>query len=163
MPIQQFAKYLMIGFAGGALGTLTMGWLMDRVNAYALIATFFVVDAIAIASLGYLPPGSVIFVVGLVVWNYCQVGGQTGINNLATLGYPPEMRSSGIGWAGGSGRIGGIAFPWAGGQALGLALSLESLLVVVAVPALLVAMLIGLLGWTARHRPEPVAGVPLPA
>jgi hypothetical protein len=85
-----------------------------------------------------------------VVWNYCQVGGQTGINNLATLGYPPEMRSSGIGWAGGSGRIGGIAFPWAGGQALGLAFSLQSLLIVVAVPALLVAALIGLLGWTSR-------------
>ena len=48
-----------------------------------------------------------------------QVGGQTGINTLATLGYPPEMRSSGIGWAGASGRIGGIAIPMIGGLVLG--------------------------------------------
>ena len=72
-------------------------------NPYTLIAGFFIVDAIAIGTLGYLPPATVAFVLGLVVWNFCQVGGQTGINNLATLSYPPEMRSSGIGWAGGMG------------------------------------------------------------
>jgi AAHS family 4-hydroxybenzoate transporter-like MFS transporter len=163
LPIQEFAKYMMIGFAGGALGTLTMGWLMDRVNPYVLISTFFVVDAIAISALGFLPVGTVIFVIGLVVWNYCQVGGQTGINNLATLGYPPEMRSSGIGWAGGSGRLGGIAFPLAGGAALGLDLSLQSLLLAVAVPALIVAALIALLGWTNSRQPAPLVARPLPA
>ena len=115
IPIQQFAKYMMIGFAGGALGTLTMGWLLDRVNAHILIAGFFLVDAVALASLGVLPAGSLLFIGALVVWNFCQVGGQTGINTLATLGYPPDMRSSGIGWAGGAGRIGGVAFPYAGG------------------------------------------------
>ena len=107
--------------------------------------------------------GTFIFVIGLVVWNYCQVGGQTGINNLATLGYPPEMRSSGIGWAGGSGRMGGIAFPLAGGAALGLELSLQSLLIAVAVPALIVAVLIALLGWTNSRQPATVTARPLPA
>ncbi|MEO6153258.1 MAG: MFS transporter [Croceibacterium sp.] len=154
MPVQQFAKYLMIGFVGGALGTLTMGWLMDRVNPYILIAGFFFVDAIAIGALGYLPAGSVMFVVGLVVWNYCQVGGQTGINNLATLGYPPEMRSSGIGWAGGSGRIGGIAFPLIGGLALGWSLSLQTILLMVAIPAVVVALLILLLGAIGRPKAD---------
>jgi AAHS family 4-hydroxybenzoate transporter-like MFS transporter len=153
MPIQQFAKYLIIGFVGGTLGTLTMGWLMDRVNAYVLIAGFYLLDAVAIASLGYLPAGTVVFVIGLMVWNYCQTGGQTGINNLATLGYPPEMRSSGIGWAGGSGRIGGIAFPLIGGLALGWSLSLQAILLMVAIPAVLVALLILLLGaMTVRDR-----------
>ena len=162
VPIQQFAKYMMIGFAGGALGTLTMGWLMDRVNPYILIAAFFFVDALAIASLGYLPAGTVIFVVGLVVWNYCQVGGQTGINTLATLGYPPEMRSSGIGWAGGSGRIGGIAFPYAGGLALAAMLPLQSILLLSAAPAVLIALLILLLGAT-KGGPRAVRAEPRPA
>jgi AAHS family 4-hydroxybenzoate transporter-like MFS transporter len=146
VPIQEFAKYLMVGFVGGTLGTLTMGWLMDRVNPYMLIAGFFLIDAIAIAALGYLPVGTVIFVLGLVIWNYCQVGGQTGINTLATLGYPSEMRSSGIGWAAGSGRLGGIAFPLAGGLALQSMLPLRSILFMVAAPALLIAVLISLLG-----------------
>lgn len=162
VPIQEFAKYMMIAFVGGALGTLSMGWLMDRVNPYTLIAGFFLVDALAIAALGYLPAGTVVFVVGLIVWNYCQVGGQTGINTLATLGYPPEMRSSGIGWAGGAGRIGGIAFPFAGGFALQALLPIETILLLVAAPALMIALLILALG-AANRRQQAGLAEPLPA
>lgn len=147
LPIETFAFYMIIGYFGGASGTLAMGWLMDRVNPYWLIAGYFIVDAAAILSLGYIPPQMAIaFVTALIVWNFCQVGGQTGINNLATLSYPPEMRSSGIGWAGGVGRIGGIVFPFLGGEALARALSLETIMLATAVPALIVAMLIFMLG-----------------
>ncbi len=147
LPIETFAFYMIIGYFGGAAGTLAMGWLMDRVNPYWLIASYFIVDAAAILSLGYIPPQMAIaFVTALIVWNFCQVGGQTGINNLATLSYPPEMRSSGIGWAGGVGRIGGIVFPFLGGEALARALSLETIMLATAVPALIVATLIFMLG-----------------
>ena len=56
LPIETFAFYMIIGYFGGASGTLAMGWLMDRVNPYWLIAGYFVVDAAAILSLGYIPP-----------------------------------------------------------------------------------------------------------
>ncbi len=147
LPLETFAFYMIIGYFGGASGTLVMGWLMDRVNPYWLIAGYFIVDAAAILSLGYVPPQmAVAFVTALVVWNFCQVGGQTGINNLATLSYPPEMRSSGIGWAGGVGRLGGIVFPFLGGLALAAALPLETIMFVTAIPALVVALLIFMLG-----------------
>ena len=162
LPIQEFAKYMIIGFAGGAAGTLVIGRLMDKVNPCTLIAGFFLLDAVAIGAIGFLTPASVAFVMGLVVWNFCQTGGQTGINTLATLGYPPEMRSSGIGWAGASGRVGGIVFPFAGGMALGTTLSLETIMLLIAVPAVLVALLILWLG--AVNRRAPVAGLePVPA
>jgi AAHS family 4-hydroxybenzoate transporter-like MFS transporter len=138
LPLETFAFYMIIGYFGGASGTLAMGWLMDRMNPYWLIAGYFVIDAAAIVSLG--------FVTALIVWNFCQVGGQTGINNLATLGYPPEMRSSGIGWAGGVGRIGGIVFPFLGGLALASALPLQTIMFATAVPALIIACLIVVLG-----------------
>ena len=147
LPIETFAFYMIIGYFGGASGTLAMGWLMDRMNPYWLIAGYFVVDAAAILSLGYIPPqAAVAFVTALVVWNFCQVGGQTGINNLATLSYPPEMRSSGIGWAGGVGRVGGIVFPFLGGLALAAALPLQTIMFATAIPALVVAALIFILG-----------------
>ena len=147
LPIETFAFYMIIGYFGGASGTLAMGWLMDRMNPYWLIAGYFIVDAAAILSLGYIPPqAAVAFVTALVVWNFCQVGGQTGINNLATLSYPPEMRSSGIGWAGGVGRIGGIVFPFLGGLALAAALPLQTIMFATAIPALVVAALIFILG-----------------
>jgi AAHS family 4-hydroxybenzoate transporter-like MFS transporter len=152
VPIQQFAKYLMIGFLGGAVGTLTMGWLMARVNQYWLICGFYVFYAVAVAALGWLPFGTGVFVVALLAWNFAQVGGQTGLNTLATLGYPPEMRSSGMGWASGVGRFGGIVFAFAGGKALGATLPLHSMLLLVAVPCLLVTALIAVLGISEKRQ-----------
>lgn len=146
IPIQEFAVSAMIAFAGGAMGTLTMGWLLDRVNPYWLISGFFLVDAAALILLGVLPFGTAAFLAAMIIWNYSQVGGQTGINTLATLGYPAQMRSTGIGWAGGSGRIGGIAFPYAGGLALTLLVPLETIMLMVAAPAIVIAVLIFILG-----------------
>jgi AAHS family 4-hydroxybenzoate transporter-like MFS transporter len=151
LSLETFAFYMIIGYFGGASGTLAMGWLMDRVNPYWVIAGYFIVDAAAILSIGYVPPQAAIaFVTALVVWNFCQVGGQTGINNLTTMSYPPEMRSSGLGWAGGVGRIGGIVFPALGGLALAAALPLETIMLVTAFPALVVAALIFALGIVNR-------------
>lgn len=153
LPIETFALYMIYGYFGGAAGTLAMGWLMDRMNPYWIIAGYFVLDAIAIAAIGFVPMGPAIALVSaLIVWNFCQVGGQTGINNLATLGYPPEMRSSGIGWAGAVGRAGGIVFVWLGGLALVYMLPLQTIMLITAVPALLVALLMVILGVYNKGR-----------
>jgi len=150
IPIQEFAISAMISFAGGATGTLIMGYLMDRVNPYWLIAGFFFVEAIALFLLGQVPFGTGLFLGALITWNFTQVGGQTGINNLATLSYPPEMRSSGIGWAGGWGRISGIVMaPFAGGMALRMLLPLETIMSLIALLAALVGVLILVLGVVA--------------
>lgn len=152
VPIQQFAKFLMIAFIGGAVGTLSMGWFMARTNPYWLICGFFVLDAVAIVAMGTLPFGTGIFVGALMAWSFAQTGGQTGLNTLATLGYPPEMRSSGMGWASGVGRFGGILFPLAGGMALGAALPLSTLMLLVAVPCLLVTVLIAVLAIGVKRQ-----------
>ena len=147
IPIEQFAVSAMISFLGGATGTLIMGYLMDRVNPYWLIVLFFLVEAVALYTLGQVPFTSGLFLGALIMWNFTQVGGQTGINNLATLSYPPEMRSSGIGWAGGWGRIAGIAIaPFAGAAALRMELPLSTIMSGVALLAVGVAVLIALLG-----------------
>jgi len=162
IPIQEFAILAMISFAGGAAGTLTMGWLLDRVNPYWLISGFFLVDAVALYFMGQLPFGNGAFLVAMIAWQYTQIGGQTGINTLATLGYPPEMRSSGIGWAGGWGRISGIIIPaWAGAAALQLFMPLQTVMALIAIPAVIVAGLIFLLGVVNRgvigsHRAQPL-------
>jgi AAHS family 4-hydroxybenzoate transporter-like MFS transporter len=147
IPIEQFAVSAMISFIGGATGTLIMGYLMDRMNPYLLIVGFFLVEAVALYTLGQVPFTSGLFLGALITWNFTQVGGQTGINNLATLSYPPEMRSSGIGWAGGWGRIAGIAIaPFAGAAALRMELPLSTIMAGVAMLAVGVAVLIALLG-----------------
>ena len=153
VTVQDFARFDLIAFSGGIVGTLTIGWLMDRIHPYWLIAAYFVLDAIAIAALGVAPFGTAGFLVALIAWNVAQIGGQTGINTLATLGYPPEMRSSGFGWASGLGRIGGIVFPWFGSKALAAMLPLSTIMLVVALPAVAVALLIVLLGFVSPRKP----------
>jgi AAHS family 4-hydroxybenzoate transporter-like MFS transporter len=165
IPIQEFAILAMIAFAGGAAGTATMGFLMDRVNPYWLITAFFLIDAAALYAMGQLPFGTGAFLVAMIAWQYTQIGGQTGINTLATLGYPPEMRSSGIGWAGGWGRISGIVIPaWAGAAALELALGLDLVMGLIALPALVIAALVFALGVVnggrVGARPAASAGKP---
>jgi AAHS family 4-hydroxybenzoate transporter-like MFS transporter len=162
VPIQQFAKFLMIGFIGGAIGTLTMGWFMARVNSYWLICGFYLLYAVAVAALGSLPFGTGVFIGSLMAWNFAQVGGQTGLNTLATLGYPPEMRSSGMGWASGIGRLGGILFAFVGGKALGAGLPLQTMMLLVALPCLLVSALIAILG-LAEKRQAAAEGSPAAA
>lgn len=163
IPIEQFAVSAMISFIGGATGTLIMGYLMDRVNPYWLIVAFFLVEAVALYMLGIVPFTSGLFLGALIAWNFTQVGGQTGINNLATLSYPPEMRSSGIGWAGGWGRIAGIAIaPFAGAAALRMEMPLSTIMSGIAALAVGVAILIALLGIFApalgpKRAPAPQA------
>lgn len=147
IPIQEFAISAMISFIGGATGTLIMGFLMDRLNPYWLISAFFLVEAVALFLLGQVPFSSGVFLGALIVWNFTQVGGQTGINALATLSYPPEMRASGIGWAGGWGRISGMVLaPFAGAMALRMMMPLETIMLLIACMAVAVAVLIMLLG-----------------
>lgn len=152
VPIQQFAKFLMIAFIGGSIGTLSMGWFMARTNPYWLICGFFLIDAVAIAALGWLPFGLGVFAGALMAWNFAQVGGQTGLNTLATLGYPPTMRSSGMGWASGVGRFGGIVFPYLGGMALAARLPLSTLMLLIALPAVLVSVLIAILAIGVKRQ-----------
>ncbi len=150
IPIQEFAISAMISFAGGATGTLLMGFLMDRTNPYWLIAAFYFVEAVSLYTLGSVPFSSGIFLGALIMWNFTQVGGQTGLNNLATLSYPPEMRSSGIGWAGGWGRISGMVMaPFAGAMALRMALPLDTIMAMVAALAVAVGLGVIVLGFVA--------------
>jgi AAHS family 4-hydroxybenzoate transporter-like MFS transporter len=152
VPIQTFAKFLMVGFIGGAIGTLTMGWLMARVNKYWLICGFYLLYAVAISSLGWLPAGTGVFLLAMVCWKFAETGGQTGLNTLATLGYPPEMRSSGMGWASGVGRFGGIIFPLVGGMALKAVLPLHILMPLIGLPCIVVALLISVLAISGKRQ-----------
>jgi AAHS family 4-hydroxybenzoate transporter-like MFS transporter len=64
---------------------------------------------------------------------------------LLTQIYPTALRSTGLGWAGGAGRIGGIIAPLVGGLALASSFTLEVTLAMIAVPPVVVALLVLLL------------------
>jgi len=151
IPIQEFAIVAMIGYLGGVAGTLCVGWLMDRTKPALLLSVYYLMVAIALASLAWVPFHSAMFIVVAIIWSFFQTGGQGGLNTLITHVYPPRMRSTALGWAGGAGRIGGIVAPIAGGFALAQQFSLQLTLALAAILPLLVALLM-LVFASIRHE-----------
>jgi len=141
IPIQQFAVVAMIGYLGGVGGTLCIGWLMDRFRPALLLALFYMAVAVFLNALAWVPFHTGAFILVAILWSFFQTGGQGGLNTMITLVYPPRMRSTALGWAGGAGRIGGIIAPMAGTFALGHHLSLQWTLALAAILPLLVALL----------------------
>src|SRR5262249_25798186 len=77
------------------------------------------------------------------------IGSQLGLNGFAASIYPATTRSTGVGWALGVGRLGGIAGPIVGGVLLGFGLAPTRIMLFACAPALITAILVTVLG---RHR-----------
>jgi AAHS family 4-hydroxybenzoate transporter-like MFS transporter len=125
ISLAKYATVSLISFAGGLAGTMTVGFVMDRFQPTRVLMLLFLVDAVALAAMGSVPFGGGASLILFTVWGYCQAGGQAGINALCAQAYPASIRSTGIGWAFGMGRFGGIFAPVLGGIALSMALDLR--------------------------------------
>lgn len=100
---------------GGIFAVLYLGRLIDRFGPERALALHYAVGAgfvalIALVFLPYLALLAVIFLAGMTI-----IGSQTGANAACGALYPARMRTSGIGWALGIGRLGGIAAAPLGG------------------------------------------------
>ena len=160
IPIERFAISAMVAYLGGAAGMLTIGWLMDRFSATRLIPLYYLGLCGALFAMAWVPFEAALFIVVLLFWNFVQTGGQGALNTLITQVYPPRMRSTALGWAGGAGRVGGIIAPLYGAWAIGEHLSLQSTLGLAAIEPLLVAALVFLLGYTGGMRREQRSALP---
>ena len=150
IPIQQFAVSALIGYLGSITGTLVIGYLMDRFRASRMIPLFYLCLFLSYLGMAWVSFEAQIFIAILIAFNFLQTGGQAGLNTLITKIYPPRMRSTALGWAGGAGRVGGIIAPVYGGYAVAQDYSLQLTLGIAALLPLTVAMLILILGQVVR-------------
>jgi MFS transporter, AAHS family, 4-hydroxybenzoate transporter len=124
---------------GGVVGTFALGRFIDRFSFRALALTYLCA-AVTIAAIGVTGHSitlvtSVIFAAG-----FCIVGGQIAANALTATYYPTAIRSTGMGWALGFGRIGSIVGPLIGGAMLAAQVGVDTLFMVAAIPALIAAV-----------------------
>jgi MFS transporter, AAHS family, 4-hydroxybenzoate transporter len=93
---------------------------MDRLGACRSLAALYAIGTVIVAMLGPALSAS-IWQLSLASFfaGFCISGGQKSAIALATLFYPASMRSTGLGWALGVGRVGGIAGPLVAGLLLG--------------------------------------------
>jgi AAHS family 4-hydroxybenzoate transporter-like MFS transporter len=143
--------------AGGVLSVLAVGPLTRRFGLEPVLAAClgFGIVVIAATALGHLP--YLLMLATLFVMGVCVIGGQCGINGLSAARYPARMRNTGVGWALGVGRLGGIVGPALGGMLLADGWQPPHILLCACLTAGVAALCVVLLPLSAaRVAPEPV-------
>ena len=130
---------------GAFLGTSAMGWLAVRFALPRVISLFFFSAAAAMMIFGNVSmPLALTLLCALAVGVTVQ-GGFNGFWALSARFFPTEIRSTGIGWSMGVGRVGAVLGPLVGGYLVAADLSVGAIFAIYAVPAVLAGMLVMLI------------------
>ena len=130
---------------GAIFAVLYLGWAIDRVGPERSLAFHYAIGAvfiglIALFALPYAALLLITFFAGMTI-----IGSQTGLNATCGKLYPARMRTTGLGWALGIGRLGGIAAPVLGGYLLSLGMPPTHIFLSACIFALIAAAATGLL------------------
>jgi len=160
MTPSQAARTASYRALGAMFAVLYLGLLIDRFGPQRALAWHYAAGAVftALISLLAMPYGllvAVIFLSGLTT-----TGSQTGANATCGKLYPARMRTSGLGWALGIGRLGGIAAPPLGGWLLSLGLPPRQIFLSACGFALVAAVATALLALRAPEAAALSASVP---
>ena len=100
-------------FAAGIVGAFIIGPLMDRFGPYRVMSSLFGVGALFSIFLGLSLSWSSALLIAAASFGsgFCTSGVQKGGNALSIYFYPTALRSTGLGWGLGIGRIGAIVAP----------------------------------------------------
>ena len=121
---------------GGILGALTLGRIIDKKSSYRSLAWSYAGAAIFIFCIGLAGVSIPLLVSTVFAAGFCVIGCQIGSNTLAAEVYPTSVRSTGVGWALGIGRVGSMVGPLVGGVLLSLGGTPQRGFWVAAIPAL---------------------------
>jgi MFS transporter, AAHS family, 4-hydroxybenzoate transporter len=145
---------------GGVVASLILGMFMDRFDAFRAVSAIYILGAAFVALLGH--SHSIVSILGCAFFAGAGiVGGQTGTNVLAASFYPTYIRSTGVGWGLGIGRIGSIVGPIFGGIMISLRWPLPAIFWAAAVPAFIGGVAIFLMGRTqAPEQAKEPLGAP---
>lgn len=123
---------------GGLFG-IFFGWLADRIGANIALALAYFTGALGVMLIP-LAGASVVLVMGAVfATGFGILGGQTVTNAVSSIFYPTEIRSTGIGWATGIGRVGSIVGPTIAGFLLQISIPANDVILLAVFPALIAA------------------------
>lgn len=128
--------------AGGVIGGITLSFVCDRYGVTkVLIPTLFTTAAVVVGialTVGQMTTALVfIFFTGVGV-----IGSQFFLNVIAAGFYPTAIRTTGVGWALGVGRVGAIIAPLLGGALMKIGWEARELFLLIALLAFVCAMLL---------------------
>jgi AAHS family 4-hydroxybenzoate transporter-like MFS transporter len=146
--------------AGGAVGSLLIGWFLDN-RGITTIAVAFAIAVPLVVFVGSAHRSDALMMTAVFLIGIGMLGGQVGLNAISGTIYPTYIRSTGAGWALGVGRVGSILGPVIGGVLISWNQPSSSLFIYAAIPLLCCAGATYLLGRVPEaHRAREVAAIP---
>ena len=121
---------------GAMIGAIGGGWLADKFNIKAVLVAFLLLGSTAFVCLGYKAPVPVLYLL-VTIAGATTIGTQIVLYSYVAIFYPLKIRSTGIGWASGVGRIGAIVGPILGGWLVAMQLPHSTNFMVFAIPAII--------------------------
>ena len=129
---------------GAVLGTAGGGVLADKFHLKPVIISMFLVGAVALVGLGFNTPQPVIYLL-VALAGAAAIGCSILLYSYVAQYYPLAVRSTGLGWASGIGRMGAIVGPIVIGFLLGMDLPHKLNFIAVAIPAVIAAAAVALI------------------
>jgi len=137
LPQQRAILITTLFQVGGTVGAIMLGRLLDRHVSFRRLALTYLAAAGCVFLIGESGSSSVRLAASVFISGFGVIGAQTSSNALAAEFYPTAIRSTGVGWALGVGRIGSILGPLLGGLLVG---TTPRLFVMAAIPLLLASI-----------------------
>jgi MFS transporter, AAHS family, vanillate permease len=119
---------------GGVTGIFSLGLLSTRTSLSRLVGSFLVISAVLMLVFAAMPGQKTVLMVVITLIGALMQGGFTGLYAIAANVYPTEIRSTGIGWGIGLGRIGAVAGPAVAGYLIAAGISTSANFAIFAVP-----------------------------
>lgn len=111
LPVPRAAIALALFNAGSVVATAAGGWLIHRFGARAVIPPAFALAAVGVLGVGLLAPSLAGVATMEVLVGLGLGAASSGVVALAAIAYPTAIRSTGVGWAMGLGRVGSFVGP----------------------------------------------------
>ncbi|MFU0852237.1 MFS transporter [Kluyvera cryocrescens] len=140
LTVSQAAIMTALYQAGGTVGSLFAGWLMDKINPHRALGIIFAVGGLFTMAIGYAGVNFPLLCSLAFVSGACLNGANTGMNALSARFYPTQARATGSSWMHGVGRIGAILSAFAGAEMLAMELDFRSVFLILGIPAALTVL-----------------------
>jgi len=124
---------------GSFIGILALGGLAIKLGLRKTILIFLCAAAFLMMVFGFFSGSYMVLILfGLI--GFTMQGGFVGLYPVAARIYPVEVRTTGIGWAIGAGRLGAVFGPIIAGFLVGTGLSITTNFIIFAVPCIIAGL-----------------------
>ncbi|MCC7461750.1 MAG: MFS transporter [Gammaproteobacteria bacterium] len=130
-----------VGQAGGLIGSIAGARLIMQRPPMRAAAAWYVPAALLLPAYALVGTDVLLLCGVAFAGQFFLIGAQNILNATAGPIYPPRMRSTGVGWALGVGRIGGILGPLLAAALVAAGWSVKGVLVMAGLPLLLTALI----------------------